>query len=54
MVDLNATNETRSFMKSDQGDVKLDKSNELNESMTIAETDADEYENTINSIGGNQ
>ena len=44
MNDLEQTNETRSMMKGSYQDNKLDKSNELNESMTIKETSKDEYE----------
>lgn len=45
-------NSTRSFMTSDYGDGKMDKSVELNETMTIKETSADEYTNTIRNLGG--
>lgn len=45
-------NKTRSFMSSDYGDSKLDKSAELNESMTIRETSPDEYTNKIRNLGG--
>ena len=40
------------MMKGSYQDDKLDKSNELNESMTISEASRDEYEQTIHSIGG--
>ena len=33
-------------------DTKLDKSNELNESMTIDPSGRDEYTNTIHNVGG--
>lgn len=49
---LDQKNETRSMMKSTSGDIKADKSNELNESMTINEASRDEYENTLHTIGG--
>lgn len=52
MNDLEQTNETRSMMKSNYQDNKFDKSNELNESMTINEGSRDEYESTIHKIGG--
>ena len=54
MNDLEQTNETRSMMKGSYQDSKLDKSNELNESMTINEGSRDEYEQTLHSIGGAQ
>lgn len=53
MQNLEATNETRSMMKGTYQDHKLDKSNELNERMSISETGRDEYESTIHSVGGN-
>lgn len=54
MNQLEQTNETRSMMKGTYNDNKLDKSNELNDSMTINEASRDEYEQTLHSIGGNQ
>lgn len=54
MHDLEATNETRSMMKGNYKDHRLDKTNELNENMTIKETSKDEYEKQIHTIGGNQ
>lgn len=54
MNELEQTNETRSMMKGSYQDNKLDKSNELNESMTISEQSKDEYEQTLHSIGGKQ
>lgn len=53
MQNLEATNETRSMMKGTYQDHKLDKSNELNERMSISESGRDEYESTIHSVGGN-
>lgn len=47
-------NKTKDFMKSHYNDEKMDKSNELNESMTIKNNGADEYTNKIHNIGGNQ
>lgn len=42
------------FMKSHYDDEKLDKSNELNSSMTINETtQADEYTQKLQNLGGN-
>lgn len=38
------------FMKSDFGDNKLDKSNELNESMSISPSSPDELEKTIQGV----
>ena len=52
MNELEQKNETRSMMKSSFNDQKLDKSNELNESMTINEASRDEYESTLHNIGG--
>lgn len=49
---LEASNETRSTMKGSYNDVKLDKSSELNDRMTINEGSRDEYESTIKNIGG--
>lgn len=54
MNDLEQTNATRSMMKSTFGDVKMDKSSELNDSMTLNEGSRDEYENTIHKIGGSE
>jgi hypothetical protein len=52
MKDLDQTNETRSMMKGHYQDHKLNKSNELNDSMTINEGSRDEYESTLHNIGG--
>lgn len=52
MHDLEQKNETRSMMKSSYNDTKMDKSNELNDSMTINEGSRDEYEKTLHNIGG--
>ena len=54
MNELEQKNETKSMMKGSYQDNKLDKSNELNESMTINESSRDEYENKLHNIGGNQ
>lgn len=54
MNELEQTNETRSMMKGSYQDTKLDKSNELNESMTISEASKDEYEQTLHTLGGKQ
>lgn len=51
--ELEQENTATSKMKSDYNDTKLDKSKELNDSMTINESSRDEYEKTIHSIGGN-
>ena len=52
MNDLEAKNDTRSMMKGSYQDSKLDKSNELNDSMTINESSRDEYESTLHTLGG--
>ena len=45
-------NKTRDFVNAHEGDNKLDKGVELNETMTIAPSGKDEYENKIKNIGG--
>lgn len=52
MNELEQTNETRSMMKGSYQDNKLDKSNELNDAMTIDEQSRDEYEQTLHTLGG--
>jgi len=52
MNDLEQKNSTRSMMKGTYQDHKLDKSGELNDSMTINEGSRDEYESTLHNIGG--
>ena len=52
MKDLEQNNETRSMMKTSFNDQKLDKSNELNDSMTLNESSRDEYEKTLHNLGG--
>ena len=47
-------NNMREMMKDTYSDTKVDKSNELNDSMTITNTGADEYTKKIMNIGGNQ
>ena len=54
MNDLEQKNETRSFMKCTYQDNKLDKSSELNDSMTINESSRDEYEQKLHNLGGSQ
>ena len=54
MNDLEQKNETRSFMKGTYQDTKLDKSSELNDSMTINESSRDEYEQKLHNLGGSQ
>ena len=54
MKDLEQTNDTRSMMKGTYQDNKLDKSNELNESMTISEASRDEFEQALHTLGGSQ
>lgn len=49
------TNNMRSFMKSETfGDEKLDKKEELNETMTVTQNAQDEYTRKIHNIGGNE
>jgi len=45
-------NTMRGMIKSDFGDNKLDKSTELNESMSIANQSQDEYTRKIRNLGG--
>lgn len=52
MKDLEIENTNRRMMKSSYGDTKADKSNELNESMTLSNSSRDEYESKIHSLGG--
>lgn len=47
-------NNMRDMMKSSYGDEKVDKSSELNESMSIAPSSPDEYSRKIMSIGGSE
>lgn len=47
-------NSMKNFIKSDYGDEKLDKSNELNESMSISSSSQDEYTKKIYNIGGSE
>lgn len=49
---LENDNEMRSMMKGNYEDHKLDKSNELNESMSIDNRSRDEYEQTLFNLGG--
>lgn len=49
MTDAPITNENRSFNPVNEGDSKLDKSTELNSSMSITASAADEYTTTIHS-----
>lgn len=52
MNELQQTNEMRSMMKGSYNDHRLDKSAELNDSMTINEESRDEYEQKIHTLGG--
>ena len=54
MNELEQKNQTRSFMKGTYQDNKLDKSSELNDSMTINESSRDEYEQKLHNLGGSQ
>ena len=47
-------NTNRDFMGQCFGDGKMSKSTELNDSMTISNSGADEYERKIHNMGGNQ
>lgn len=48
------TQQNKNFMKSDYGDNKLDKSNEINPSMTIEEKPQDKLTRKILNLGGNR
>ncbi|MDN6160965.1 MAG: hypothetical protein L0K90_01885 [Staphylococcus equorum] len=52
MNQLEEKNDTRSMMKGNYSDKRLDKSNELNESMTLNQSSRDEYTNKIHNLGG--
>ena len=54
MNELEQKNQNRSFMKGTYQDNKLDKSSELNDSMTINESSRDEYEQKLHNLGGTQ
>src|SRR5699024_644544 len=54
MKGIDQENENRSMMKTTYNDNRVDKSNELNDTMTLNEGSRDEYENTIHNLGGNQ
>ena len=54
MNELEQKNETRSFMKGSYNDHKLDKSSELNDSMSIDEKSRDEYEQKLHNLVGTQ
>lgn len=55
MTSTTEDNKMRPMMSSSYGDSKLDKSNELNSSMSIAPTSPDEVTNKIMSnLGGTQ
>lgn len=53
MIEQDETVTLHDFMKTDYQDNKLDKSNELNETMSIDTQSPDQYENTLHNIGGN-
>ena len=53
-MELEQQNEMRGMMPGSYDDDRLDKSVELNDSMTINEASRDEYEQTIHNIGGGQ
>lgn len=46
-------NESRSMVNTSYGENRLDKSKELNETMTINESSRDEYTETLHNLGGN-
>ena len=50
----NENNEMRNMMNSSYEDVKLDKNEELNASMSIQETSQDQYESKIHNVGGSE
>ena len=52
MNELEQKNENRSMMPGSYNDSRLDKSKELNSSMTINESSRDEYESKLHSLGG--
>lgn len=52
MKGLDQENENRSMMKTTYNDNRVDKSNELNDTMTLNESSRDEYENAIHNLGG--
>lgn len=52
MKGLDQENENRSMMKTTYNDNRVDKSNELNDTMTLNEGSTDEYENAIHNLGG--
>ena len=52
MNELEQKNENRSMMKGSYNDSRLDKSKELNSTMTINESSRDEYESKLHSLGG--
>lgn len=51
-VNQNESQKTRSMMSSSFGDEKMNKSKELNSSMSIANSSPDEYTRKIQSLGG--
>lgn len=51
---MNEENTMKDMMTSKYGNEQLDKSSELNETMSIMPTGQDEYESKIHSLGGNQ
>lgn len=53
-MNLEQQNSMRNMMKSDYGDNKLDKSKELNETMSITKKSGDQYTKKIHNIGGNE
>lgn len=54
MMDLESKNSMRGMMKSDYNDNKMDKSSELNSSMTIKESSQDEYTRKLHTLGGSE
>ena len=51
MNELEQKNENRSMMPGSYNDSRLDKSKELNSTMTINESSRDEYESKLHSLG---
>lgn len=51
---MEQTNEARTMMTDTYGDSKMNKSTELNDSMTISEQSRDSYTETLHNLGGKE
>lgn len=51
---MEQTNEARTMMGEGYGDNRMDKSIELNDTMTINENSRDEYTETLHNLGGKE